>query len=153
MTPAEARQTITARIAALTVDPGYQQSNTDAWTESKVPLVPELTPEPAAHLSFFVDNRRISLLQTRQNASQDLLINAPVTIRFLYRMRASNRVGDWDGADAARVALWKWLLNGWEETYGLNINPSEPDLSTFQVIGDWIAVSLTIVCTYYSEAV
>lgn len=153
MTPAEARQTITARIVALTVDPGYQQSNTDAWTESKVPLVPELTPEPAAHLSFFVDNRRISLLQTRQNASQDLLINAPVTIRFLYRMRASNRVGDWDGADAARVALWKWLLNGWEETYGLNINPSEPDLSTFQVIGDWIAVSLTIVCTYYSEAV
>jgi hypothetical protein len=153
VTPAEARQTITARIVALTVDPGYQQSNTDAWTESKVPLVPELTPEPAAHLSFFVDNRRISLLQTRQNASQDLLINAPVTIRFLYRMRASNRVGDWDGADAARVALWKWLLNGWEETYGLNINPSEPDLSTFQVIGDWIAVSLTIVCTYYSEAV
>jgi hypothetical protein len=153
MTPAEARQTITARIAALAVDPAYQQSSTDAWTESKVPLVPELTPEPAAHLSFFVDNRRISLLQTRQNASQDLLINAPITIRFLYRMRASNRVGDWDGADVARVALWKWLLNGWEEAYGLNINPSEPDLSTFQVIGDWIAVSLTIVCTYYSEAV
>jgi len=153
VTPAEARQTITARIVALAVDLSYRQSPTDAWTESKVPLVPELTPEPAAHLSFFVDNRRIGLLQTRQNASQDLLINSPITIRFLYRMRASNRVGDWDGADAARVSLWKWLLDGWEETYGLNINPSEPDFSTFPVIGDWIAVSLIIVCTYYSEAV
>lgn len=153
MTPAAARQTITSRIAALTVDSSYRQSDSDAWTESKVPLVPELTPEPAAHLSFFVDNRRISLLQTRENAAQDLLVNQPVTIRFLYRMRSSNRVGDWDSADAARVALWKWLLDGWEETYGLNINPSEPDFSTFQVIGDWIAVSLVFVCTYYSEAV
>lgn len=153
MTPGETRQAITARIAALPVDPSYQQSATDAWRESAVPLVPERDPEPAAQLTFFVDNRRISLLQTRQNASQDLLINAPVVIRFLYRMRPSDRVGDWDRADAARVALWKWLLNGWEEDLELNINPSEPDMSTFQVIGDWIAVSLTIVCSYYTEAV
>lgn len=153
MTPAEARQAITAHISVLAVDAAYQQSGTDAWKEALVPLVPERDPEPLAHLSFFVDNRRIALLQTRENAAQDMLINSTITIRFLYRMRAANRVGDWDGADAARVALWKWLLNGWEEEFGLNINPAEPELSTFQVLGDWIAVSLAITCTYYTEAV
>jgi hypothetical protein len=151
MTPYEVRQAITTRIAALPVAAGYQQSATDAWTEAKVPLIPELTPEPAAHLSFFVDNRNLSLTRSRANSSELLYVQSTWTIRFLSRMRAADRVGDWDKANAATVALWKWLLaSGW--TTEIGITPAD-NFSTIQVVGDFLAVSLNFELTFATEAV
>lgn len=151
MTPYAARQAITARIAALVVDASYQQSTTDAWTEGKVPLIPELTPEPAAHLSFFVDDRNLSLSRSRANSAELLYVRSTWTVRFLSRMRAADRVGDWDKANAAAVALWKWLLaSGW--TTEIGITPSD-NFSTIQVLGDFLAVSLSFEFTFATEAV
>tara|TARA_R110000868_G_scaffold78376_6_gene223739 strand:- start:1925 stop:2125 length:201 start_codon:yes stop_codon:yes gene_type:complete len=66
-------------------------------------------------------------------------------------MRASSRVEDWDHADAARVALWKWLLaSGW--TTEIGITPTDT-FSTFQILGDWIAVNLAFEITFSTEAV
>jgi len=151
MTPSEARQAITERITALTVDASYQQSGTDAWRESKVPLIPEITPEPAAQLAFFVDNRNLLLTRSRSNSYEQLYPRTTWTIRFLSRMRAASRVEDWDHADAARVALWKWLLaSGW--TTEIGITPAD-NFSTFQILGDWIAVNLAFEITFSTEAV
>lgn len=151
MTPYEARQAVTTRVAALAVDSTYQQSATDAWTEGKVPLIPELTPEPAAHLSFFVDNRNVALTRSRSNAAELLYVRSTWTIRFLSRMRAADRVGDWDKANAAAVALWRWLLaSGW--TTEIGITPAD-NFSTIQVLGDFLAVSLSFEFTFATEAV
>jgi len=151
-TPSQVRGYITAQIAAIVVDSSYQQSATDAWRESKVPLMPEFTPEPAEQLSFFVDNRRLTLADTRANSAEELLVNGPMLIRFLYRLRAASRVADWDKADAARVALWKSLLSGWESAYGMNITPAD-QFSDIQVLGDWLAVSIGINVQFYTPAV
>lgn len=151
MTPYAVRQAITTRIAALAVDASYQQSATDAWTQGKVPLIPELTPEPAAHLSFFVDNRNLSLSGSRANTAEQLYVRSTWTIRFLSRMRPADRVGDWDKANAAAVALWKWLLaEGW--TTEIGITPSD-NFSTVQVLGDFLAVSLNFDFTFATEAI
>ena len=148
MTPAQARLALTARIAALVPDASYQQG-AEVWTESKVPLIPELTPEPAAQLSFFVDSRNLTLTSTRQNASEDLFFSPVWTVRFLYRMRASDRVGDWDKASAATVALWKWLLS-WEGPPQL---VPENDFATNRVLGDWIAVEMRFRVFFPSSSV
>ena len=151
MTPSEVRQAITTRIAALPVDSSYGSTATDAWREAKVPLVPEYDPEPAAHLSFFVDNRNLNLNRSRANASEQLYPRTIWTIRFLSRMRATARVDDWDKADVARVDLWKWLLaSGWTTEFG--ITPADT-FSTFQIIGDWVAVNLSFEITFSTEAV
>lgn len=151
MTPYAVRQAVTTRIAALAVDASYSQSATDAWTQGAVPLIPELTPEPAAHLSFFVDNRSLNLTRSRSNAYELLYVQSTWTIRFLSRMRPADRVGDWDKANAAAVALWKWLLvSGW--TTEIGITPSD-NFSTIQVLGDFLAVSLNFDFTFATEAV
>lgn len=150
MTPSEVRQAITERITALTVDATYGTA-TDAWRESKVPLVPEYDPEPAAHLAFFVDNRNLFLTRSRANAYEQLYPRTVWTVRFLSRMRAAARVDDWDKADVARVALWKWILaSGW--TTEIGITPAD-NFSTFQIIGDWVAVNLSFEITFSTEAV
>jgi hypothetical protein len=61
-------------------------------------------------------------------------------------------VADWDRADAARVALWKSLLSGWEQQYGMNITPAD-QFSDIQVLGDWLAVSIGINVQFYTPAV
>jgi hypothetical protein len=144
MTPASARQAITERIAALVVS-GYEG---DAWTEARVPLVPEYDPEPKAQLSFFVDNRQITILPTRANALEPLLVGSVWTVRFLYRLRANARISDWDGSDAARVALWKHLLS-WESE--LRLSPA-PDFSTSRILGDWVVVETRFLVKFYSDA-
>ena len=66
-------------------------------------------------------------------------------------MRPADRVGDWDKANAAAVALWKWLLvSGW--TTEIGITPSD-NFSTIQVLGDFLAVSLNFDFTFATEAV
>lgn len=149
MTPAEARQAITTRIAELVPDAAYLQTAGEAWTESRVPLVPEYDPEPKAQLSFFVDNRQITILPTRANALEQILIGSVWTIRFLYRMRAQDRVGDWDRSDAARVALWKHLLSWVSE---IRLSPS-PDFSSTRPLQDWVVVELRFLTEFYCDAV
>jgi len=66
-------------------------------------------------------------------------------------MRATARFDDWDKADVARVALWKWLLaSGWTTEFG--ITPADT-FSTFQIIGDCVAVNLSFEITFSTEAV
>ena len=148
MSPAQARQAITARIADLAPDATYQQGS-EIWTEAKVPLIPELTPEPLAQLAFFVDNRNLSLTPTRQNAAEDLYFSPIWTIRFLYRLRASDRVNDWDRASAACVALYQWLL-AWNTD--LSLLPND-DFANFRVLGDWVVCELRFRVFFPSAAV
>ena len=148
MSPAEARQAITARIAALVPDASYQQG-AEAWTEAKVPLVPEFTPEPAAQLSFYVDNRVLTLIPSRASAVESLYTSSVWVVRFLYRLRASSRVADWDLCSAAEAALWRHLL-AWELDQ-LRLVPSS-DFVQRRILGDWIVSELRFYVQFPTDA-
>jgi hypothetical protein len=64
-------------------------------------------------------------------------------------MRASDRVGDWDKASAATVALWQWLLS-WEGPPQL---VPENDFATNRILGDWIAVEMRFRTFFPSSSV
>ena len=148
MTPADARQAITARIEALVPTSGYLQGS-ESWMEASVPLVPEFTPEPAAQLSFFVDNRSLTLTSTRQSATEELLFGGIWVVRFLYRLRSSDRVGDWDRCTAAEVALWQQLL-GWNVA-NLRL-VAAPDFLSRRILGDWIVSELRFYVQFSTAA-
>lgn len=150
MTPWEVRQQITTRIAALVVDPSYQQNAADAWRESKNPLIPEFMPEPAAHLAFFVDNRDGQIAPTRQNAGEAIRFEAPIIVRYLSRLRPDARVSDWDMAQKALVHLIQHLL-GWQPAdIDLSLSPST---YASRVVGaDYVAVELRLTVIYQTPA-
>ena len=155
MTPAEARQLVTTRITTLSPGAGYAQGAT-AWVESVVPLVPEFDPEPKAHLSFFVDDRDLSLMPSRQGTNGELLVIATHRVRFLFRLRPNSRVADWDSASDAARALWRHLLTeaaAW--TGALNLSPVEGGFVTRAIVGDaaFCVVTVVFVAQYFSEAV
>lgn len=146
MTGAEVRQALTARIVALTPASTYYQSISDAWTEAKAPLIPELTPETQANLAFFVDDRDLRLVATRQGGT-DYRVDAPVVVRFLYRMRSTDAVNDWDRAGKAAEALLSWLA-AYQNTY-FDLYFQEATL-TRQVLGtDKLAISLRFNVIYF----
>lgn len=155
MTPAAARALVTARIAALTPDVGYAQG-TAAWVEALVPLIPEFEPEPKAHLSFFVDDRQQSLKRTRANSGEQLLVNTPARIRFLFRLRPNSRKDDWDAASDAARAVWRQLLSESGSWNGdLNVFPPDGVFCERSVIGDaaFCLVTLTLQLEHFTEAV
>jgi len=148
--PWEVRQQITTRIAALTVAAAYQQNAADAWRETKNPLIPEFMPEPAAHLAFFVDNRDGQIAMTRQNTLEAVRFEAPVTVRFLSRLRPDARVSDWDMAQKALVALLQWLLVWQPDDFDLSISPGA---YASRVVGaDYVAVELRITAIYLTSS-
>jgi hypothetical protein len=145
-TASAVRLALTARIVALTPASSYRQAAADAWTESKAPLIPELTPETQANLAFFVDDRELRLISTRQ-AGADFRVDAPVTVRFLYRMRSTDAVNDWDRAGKAGEALLSWLASYQDADFDLHFNEAT---LTRQVLGtDKLALSLRFNVIYY----
>jgi len=146
MTPAEVRLALTARIVALTPSSDYYQAATDAWNESKAPLIPELTPEVQANLAFFVDDREMRLVSTRQGGT-DYRVDAPVVVRFLYRLRSTDAVNDWDRAGKAALALLDWLADYQADAFDLYFNEAT---LTRQVLGtDKLALSLRFNVIYF----
>jgi hypothetical protein len=148
-TPQAVRQEITAKIEEISVSAAYRQSATDAWREAKAPLVVELTPEPLAHLSFFVDDRELRLARTRQNAAEDLRATAPLTIRFLCRLRPNNRVQDWDAAHAALIALVQQLTAWQPELFDLRW---EDGVASGRIVqGDYLVCEVHLLALYYLQ--
>ena len=146
MTAAEVRQALTARIVALAPASTYYQSISDTWTESKAPLIPELTPEIQANLAFFVDDRDLRLVATRQGGT-DYRVDAPVVVRFLYRMRSTDAVNDWDRAGKAAEALLSWLAAYQHTDFDLYFQEAT---LTRQVLGtDKLAISLRFNVIYF----
>ena len=155
MTQGEARQLVTARLAALTPAVGYAQNST-AWVESVVPLVPEFEPEPKSHLSFFVDDRDMSLKPTREGVNGQLLALSLYRLRFLFRLRPNSRITDWDAASDAARAVWRHLLTESGSWNGdLNLSPAEAGFVTRSIVGDaaFCVVTVALVAEYFTEAV
>lgn len=126
--PSELRQALTERIEALVPSSAYRQQSYDAWREAESPIVPELQPAPAAHLAFFVDDRNLDDTG-RERASVDdgLLAEAPIDVRFWYRVRPVIELAksDWDGAATAAVHLLRHLLaEGWQDIAVIRPDPS-----------------------------
>ena len=145
--PWEVRQQITERITALSPDASYQQLATDAWIETKAPLIPEIMPDPLSNLAFFCDDRALRLLTGRQSAADGLRVEATVIVRFLYRLRTQTRVDDWDRAAKAAHALVV-QLDGWQPAdFDLYLENSAIDR---QVLTDFVAVSLRFTVQYFA---
>jgi len=145
-TPWAVRAALTTRISALTPDSSYRQDTNDAWREAKTPLIPELMPETTANLAFFVDDRDFRTIATRQNTA-DYRSDSPVTVRFLYRLRATDRVNDWDRAAKAANALLSHLVQYQNEDFDLYF--SETTLTRQVLTTDVLAVSLRFNVIYY----
>lgn len=144
-TPWDVRAAITARITALVPTSDYYQDTLDAWRESKTPLLPEFQPEVTANLAFFVDDREFRS-QDRQN-SADFRADCPVTVRFLYRIRAADRVNDWDRAAKAAKALLAQLATWQPDDFDLYFN--EATLLRQPLATDVLAVSLRFNVIYF----
>ena len=145
-TPWAVRTALTTRIGALTPDSSYRQDTQDAWRESKTPLVPELMPEVTANLAFFVDDRDFRSVASRQNTA-NYRSDSPVVVRFLYRLRATDRINDWDRAAKAAIALLSHLAQYQNEDFDLYFGESTV---TRQILAtDCLAVSLRFNAVYY----
>lgn len=147
---------ITARITALTPTDGYSSSTAsgyahdanDAWTASDQALVPEYAPNPATHLSFFVDDRNLESLDG-ETEDHEVLVAAPVIIRYLYQIRPYDQVRDWRGSSRAAQALLAWLMvDGWSGEF--NVLPASGPLLNRTPVGDgeWLACELRLRVLY-----
>lgn len=154
--PDDVHAAITNRIAALVPTDGYSTSTAngyahdanDAWRATDQPLVPELTPNAAAHLAFFVDDRN---LDSVDGYTQDgeLLVVAPATIRWLFQIRPYDQIRDWRGSARSGAALLAHLLaDGWSGEF--NIVPGNGQLMARSVVGDgeWLSCELQIRVSY-----
>jgi hypothetical protein len=134
--PEEVRQILTNRIADLAVVSSYRQGDGDRWQEATEPLVPEWEPATRAHLSFFVDDRDLLDTQrTRSTIDDQPLVQAPMVIRFLYRVRPLRptalddrpKVADWDRAALAGRHLLRELLSTSADAGGDSDDEGEAD--------------------------
>lgn len=121
--PSQVRQAVTTRILALQPTDGYTAGRTgyahaagDAWRAAEEPLFPEWEPTTRAHLGFFVDDRElIDTARSRSTVEDEPIVDAPLVVRFNYRIRGiGKRIADWDAAGAAGVHVLRHLLaEGW----------------------------------------
>jgi hypothetical protein len=158
MTPAAARQQIRDRILALSPASTYVSSTfalgSAVWVESRRPLMPELSPTTLAPLAFTVDDRTHNAQPARPIADGGR-VDAPITVRFLYPLRAAGpEMDDWDRSALAAEALWDWLLHtDWEGAAASDMTLETDPSRLFQrrIVGtseDWILVEVYLRAFY-----
>lgn len=154
--PDSVHEALTARIAALTPTDGYSSSTAngyahdvnDVWTASDQALVPEYAPNPATHLAFFVDDRNLESIDG-YTQDHELLVAAPVVVRFLFQIRPYDQVRDWRASSRAATALLAWLMaDGWSGEF--NVLPASGPLLNRTPVGggEWLACELRLRVLY-----
>lgn len=154
--PDSVHEALTARIAALTPTDGYSSSTAngyahdanDAWTASDQALVPEYAPNPATHLAFFVDDRNLESIDG-YTQDHELLVAAPVVVRYLFQVRPYDQVRDWRASSRAATALLAWLTaDGWSGEF--NVLPASGPLLNRTPVGggEWLACELRLRVLY-----
>lgn len=154
--PDSVHEALTARIAALTPTDGYSSSTAngyahdanDAWTASDQALVPEYAPNPATHLAFFVDDRNLESIDG-YTQDHELLVAAPVVVRYLFQVRPYDQVRDWRASSRAATALLAWLTaEGWSGEF--NVLPASGPLLNRTPVGggEWLACELRLRVLY-----
>lgn len=154
--PDSVHEALTARIAALTPTDGYSSSTAngyahdpnDAWTASDQALVPEYAPNPATHLAFFVDDRNLESIDG-YTQDHELIVAAPVVVRYLFQVRPYDQVRDWRASSRAATALLAWLTaDGWSGEF--NVLPASGPLLNRTPVGggEWLACELRLRVLY-----
>lgn len=154
--PDSVHEALTARITALTPTDGYSSSTAngyahdanDAWTASDQALVPEYAPNPATHLAFFVDDRNLESIDG-YTQDHELLVAAPVVVRYLFQVRPYDQVRDWRASSRAATALLAWLTaEGWSGEF--NVLPASGPLLNRTPVGggEWLACELRLRVLY-----
>jgi hypothetical protein len=158
--PDEVHAAISARVETLSPTDGYSSDSAngyghganDAWRESDRPLVPELAPKNAAHLSFFVDDRSIEDLETRQDVDDDEPeVASTIVVRFLFELRPNCETRDWKASGRAGVHVLRHLLKeGWDS--GFVVRPDRQLMQRSFVGSDaggtWVRVDLRLRVLY-----
>lgn len=154
MYPAQIREAITNRIAAIVVPDLYRQTANDAYSEAIDPLLPEYDPSSTVHLSFFVDDRDIENSEnsrSRVDYRELPLVQAPVTIRFLYHVRPMSRKIDWDGSSSAATHVLRELLSEPWDGIDLILRPERRMISRIPLsndVGEFVSVEVRLIALY-----
>lgn len=151
-TPWEVRQVIAARIASVTPDSGYSQSDNDAWRLAIDPMI-DAEPSQRAHLSFWVNDTVQQTDLHRGNAAEGAHVAAPVDVVFLYRIRRMNEVVDWDASAKAAAAIHKTLIDfdpvaddGTNPPFSIHPGPALIDREP--VASGWLRVTVQFTVVY-----
>jgi len=153
-TPGQVRQALTTRLAALAPLASYRQlpAADAAWREvygigtDRLPNAPSIR----SHLSFFFDDSDGGRGTNRRNQAEGYAIDAPMVLRFLFRIRPNDQPDDWDASGTAALHAVQDLMTWAATSDDVNLYPDDTDLILrFAEDEDhWLLVEVNLRVTY-----